>query len=231
MPCYQETNFWFRHLSWNHSCVWQQDTSYNSHRLNYQFTTLNNYRRGLVNDRCNSIVTQCQPAGHLQLERLQPRAMPSLPATPQYTKLYIALTFENYYFLIPGHDDATTISLFYTTATAEPATPFLPLHSLPGKLHEPAYNRLQMMHSAADAQLWHYYSLTELHTTTNHIGDYVLVTIALPTVYIQQLLKDNSLDYFIRIHREQLHPTSQLPPSGATHQLHLQRLRATLHPV
>ena len=96
--------------------------------------------------------------------------MPAQPTTPQSTKFYIPHTVENYCcFLTSGQDEAATTHLFYTAATAEPTTPFLPLHSLPGKLHKPAYNRLQMMmHAAADAHLWHYYSLTELHTTTNH---------------------------------------------------------------
>ena len=111
------------------------------------------------------------------------RATPALPTTPQYTKFYIPWR--------------TTVSLSYTTATSEPATRFLPLRSLPGKLHQPAYDRLQLLHSAAGAHLWHYCSLTELHTFTNHVNGYLLV-ISLPTDYTQQLLQDNNLDYFAR---------------------------------
>ena len=99
---------------------------------------------------------------------------------PQYTKLYIPLTVENYCFLTAGQDVDAAINLLYNTATAEPATPFLP--------------------PAADAHLWHFYSLTELHTSTSHINHYILVTISLLTdyVHIQQLLTDNDLDYFAR---------------------------------
>ena len=41
-------------------------------------------------------------------------------------------------------------------------------------------------------------ALLQLDRTTHHINDYILVTISLPTDYVQQLLKDNALDYFVR---------------------------------
>ena len=168
---------------------------------------------------------------HLQLERLQPPHQLDHPTTSNActtsytTKFYIPLAVENYCFLTSGHDDATTINLFSTTATAESATPLIPLHSLPGKLREPC-NRLQMMQSAADAHLWHCYSLTELHTTANHINDYILVTIALPADYIRQLFHQG-LHQPLHFNHEQRHPT----PRCTTHQLQLQRPHPAPHPV
>ena len=35
--------------------------------------------------------------------------------------------------------------------------------------------------------------MTELHTSTNHVNDYIL-----HTDYVQQLFQDNNLDYFVR---------------------------------
>ena len=48
----------------------------------------------------------------------------------QRTKFYIPLTAKDYCFLTAGRGDAATLNLFHTTATSEPATPFL------GKLHQ-----------------------------------------------------------------------------------------------
>ena len=149
---------------------------------------------------------------------------------PQHTKFYIPLTVEDYCFLTAGQDDDTRVNLFDTTATSEPATRFLPLYSLPGKLHQPAYDRLQLLHSAADAHLWHYYSLTELHTSTNHVNDDILGTMSLPTDYTQQLLQDNNLDYFVRDYKSHSTSISLVPlPGSLLDQLQLQRLHPTLH--
>ena len=133
--------------------------------------------RPTTTDHLNTTAAQRAPTGHLQLQRLQTTRQPDHPTTgharaTHFTTvrqiLHPSAIFENYCLLTAGQDDATTINLFYNTATAEPATPFLPLHSLPGKLHEPANNRLQMLHPAADAHLWHYYGLTHQPNQRRH---------------------------------------------------------------
>ena len=128
------------------------------HLPNCQFTTSPNYRRATT---FNYTPHHCQSAQRVQLTHQRHHPTTGHAHTTHNTtifKFYIPLTVENYCFLTAGQDDDTTVNLSYTTATSEPATRFLQLHSLPGKLHQPAYDRRQLLHSA---QLWHYYSLTD----------------------------------------------------------------------
>ena len=99
------------------------------HPSNYQFTTLPNYRR---------VTTfNCRPHHD---HAVRPHRMSTIPTISFFNqrhthhartthntathKILHPLTRENYCFLTAEQDDDTTVNLFYTTATSEPATRF-----------------------------------------------------------------------------------------------------------